>query len=148
MQSEFYPFQSKNHCQLFEFESVSEWKCIRKQVIFRALPGEPKLYNLALIDILENGDTSDAVVSDNSDMRKVMATVIHCLLRFLEYHPFASVYIRGNSASRMRLYRAIISREISEVKNILEIYGKNGTKIELFRSNTNYEAFLIKQKTL
>lgn len=147
MQSEFYPFISKKHCRLFEFESVSEWKSIRKQVIFQALPGEPELYNLALIDILETGEASDVVVSDNSDMHKVMATVIHCLLRFFEHHPSVTVYIRGNSASRMRLYRAIISREISEVKNILEIYGKNGPKIELFRSNTNYEAFLIKQKT-
>lgn len=144
MDLEFYPVTVKNHGRLFEFESVSETKRIIKRVKFDILNKASQFYNLALTDVVKAGVTSDIVVSDNADMPKVMATVIHCLLQFLENHPSATVLVRGNSPARNRLYRAVINREISNVKNFLEIYGTDGTDAEPFRTNTHYEAFFIK----
>ncbi len=148
MDLEFYPLTVKNHYRLFEFESVSDSKRILKRVVFRAIPGTPDIHNLALIDVLENNVTSDIEISNNADMPKVMSTVIHCLLRFLDHYPTATVYMEGNSSSRNRLYRAVISREISKVKNFLEIYGRNERDFEPFQPGIPYTSFLIKQKTL
>lgn len=148
MDLEFYPLTVKNHYRLFEFESVSEHKCILKRVVFRAILSAPDIYNLALIDVLKNNVTSDIEISNNADMPKVMSTVIHCLLRFLDHYPAAAVYIEGNSPSRNRLYRAIISREFPKVKDFLEIYGMGHGDIEPFRLETPYDSFLIKRRTL
>ncbi|MBO9616683.1 MAG: hypothetical protein J7619_28610 [Dyadobacter sp.] len=148
MDLEFYPVTAQKSCRLFEFESISETKCIKKRIEFAILNKTAQLYNLALTDINQEGATSDIVISDNADMPKVMATVIHCLHQFLENHPSATVLVRGNSPARTRLYRAVISREISKVKNFLEIYGTDGYVNEPFRINTHYEAFFIKLRSV
>lgn len=148
MDLEFYPVTHQKSYLLFEFESISETKCIKKRVEFAVLSRTAQLYNLALTDLDHEGSTSDVVVNDNADMPKVMATVIHCLLQFLENHPLATVLVRGNSPARTRLYRAVISREISKVKNFLEIYGTDGHANEPFRINTHYEAFFIKLRSV
>lgn len=148
MDLEFYPLEIKNHYRLFEFESVSEKKCITKRVIISPIPGSGGLYNFALVDVLEDNINSDVEISNNADMPKVMSTVIHCLLRFLDHYPFAAVHIEGNSPARNRLYRAVIGRKISKVENFLEIYGIAGSDIEPFQVNAKYDGFLIKRKTL
>lgn len=145
MDLEFYPFSATKRCHLFEFESVSERKRISKRITFAALPGYTSVYNLALMDVDTHGDATDINISNNSDMPKVMATVIRCMLVFLEMYPSATIHIRGNSPSRTRLYRAIIGREISKAKNFLEIYGIADRQIEPFCANTEYDAFLIKK---
>lgn len=146
MDLEFYPLTAKKHRLLFEFDSISEHKRIPKRVTFVALPDAPTVYNLALMDIDEQGGTTDITISNNSDMPRVMSTVIRCIILFLEKYPTATIHIRGNSQSRTRLYRAIISREISKAEKFLEIYGISGWEIELFSPGKNYDAFLIRKR--
>lgn len=148
MDLEFYPLTVKNHYRLFEFQSVSETKRISKQVIISPIPGTSGVYNFALVDVLKNNITSDIEISNNADMPKVMSTVIHCLLGFLEQYPFAAVHIEGNSPARNRLYRAVIGREISKVENFLDIYGMTGSYMESFQVDSKYDSFLIKRKTV
>lgn len=145
MDLEFYPLTARENRLLFEFESISEQKRISKRVTFAALPDSPSVFNLALMDLDQYGATTDVAVSNNSDMPKVMATVIQCVFLFLEKYPSATVHITGNSPARTRLYRATISREISKAKNFIEIYGMDGWQIEPFRSGKHYDAFLIRR---
>jgi hypothetical protein len=148
MQSEFYPFTPANDDDglVFYFESVSDRKTIRKVIAYRRLFESAEIYNLALADEEPDGSLSDLMVSNNSDMPKVLATVVQSLSEFLKYRPDATVYFKGSTSVRTRLYQIVISRELSKTEKYFEIYGVLGTKTELFVQNRCYEAFLIKNK--
>lgn len=53
------------------------------------------------------------------------------------------IYVEGSTAERTRLYRIIISRELSEIEKIFTIYGLLGSDTEIFKKNQNYNAFVI-----
>ncbi|MER0442874.1 hypothetical protein [Emticicia sp. W12TSBA100-4] len=76
-------------------------------------------------------------------MEKVVATVIRTMLRFFEKYPTKMIYVEGSTAERTRLYRIIISRELSEIEKIFTIYGLLGSDTEIFKKNQNYNAFVI-----
>ena len=137
-----HPFKVINNGYRFEFESVSSTKVIQKVIEYRELEVE-NLFNLALLDIDENGIHSDIVVSDNGDMESVLATVIQTIQVFLALHPRAKVLFMGSTKTRNRLYRAVISKYYQETERIYEIHGINNWENEPFEKNKDYEAFLI-----
>nr|WP_295934559.1 hypothetical protein [uncultured Dyadobacter sp.] len=144
MQSEFYTFQSDDSQVYFTFESVSRKKTIRKIVMFTPFEDNELIYNLALLDILLDGQWSDDVKSHNFDLSKVMATTIRCIFEFIESHPNCSVYFKGNSAAKTRLYRIVIARQLPEIKEYFEIYGIRNEQPESFRIGMAYDAFILK----
>lgn len=145
MQSEFYPFESDDERLYFEFLSVSAEKSIRKAVLFTEFPHSSRLFNLALVDVLPNGDMSDIASSDNNlDLKKVMATVAECIRLFLIKNPDAGIQIQGNTPAKSRLYRIIIARELSNIRKYYEIYGSNGAFAEPFAINKTYMAYTLK----
>jgi hypothetical protein len=81
----------------FDFESISAEKIIQKQVRFTAFPDAPTVFNMALIDIVNGGTDSDLTVSNNQDMRKVLATVGKCLIAFFDIYPRAVVVFSGST---------------------------------------------------
>lgn len=76
-------------------------------------------------------------------MSKVIATVVKSMITFFGVYPDSSIYIMGSTPVRTRLYNIIISKELSEVKGIFEIYGFLGVTKEVFTANRGYDAFLI-----
>lgn len=144
MQSEFYPFESVNNRLHFTFKSVSSKKTIQKIVMFTPLADDAQIYNLALLDVMPDGEWSDEVKSHNLDLEKVMATTIQCIFEFIDSHPNCSVYFQGNSASKTRLYRIVITRQLSEIKKYFELYGIRNGDPELFTAGTTYEGFILK----
>ena len=143
MKQKYYNYLSDEECLWFEFESVSEQKTVRKVIVYSPFQNSPDVFNLGLVDALEDGSYSDKTTTNNDDMAKVMATVIRTLLRFYEKYPLKMVYVEGSTAERTRLYRIIISRELSEIENIFTVYGLSGSVSELFKKNQSYDAFVI-----
>ncbi len=100
MKQEFYKYEIDKDCLLFRFESRSIEKTIQKIITYTPFPDNPEVYNLALGDILKNGEVSDLSVSNNDDMQKVMATVVRTMLRFFEKYPDNFVYFKGSTPER------------------------------------------------
>lgn len=146
MKSEFYNFRNNENCLLFEFQSVSDLRVIEKVIVYSPFEEDSSIYNLALGDILRNGEVSDLTVSNNSDLEKVISTVVQTLFRFFEKYSESSVYFKGSTPQRTRLYRIIISKEIEEAKKIFNIFGIIDTKIEKFELNRPYDSFVLTLK--
>ncbi|SDG87450.1 hypothetical protein SAMN04487996_124107 [Dyadobacter soli] len=114
MQSEYYPFQADDDLLYFEFLSVSYNKTIRKAVLFTEFQYSNGLFNLALLDVLPNGELSDIASPENNlDLEKVMSTVSQCIRIFLERYPYAEIKIQGNTPAKSRLYRMVLGKELS-----------------------------------
>ena len=56
-------------------------------------------------------------------MEKVIATVVQTLFVFFEKYPDNDVYFEGSTLSRTRLYRIILSKELTDAKKVFVIQG-------------------------
>jgi hypothetical protein len=137
-----YPFTVLEDGQRFEFQSISSDKIIQKVVEFRELE-MPDIYNLALVDIKQDGTFDDMSVSNNQDMETIIATVIRTIKVFLTFEPSAKILFMGSTASRTRLYRGIINKYFAEAEQFYEIHGITDWTNEPFQGHKTYEAFLI-----
>lgn len=141
-----YPFEASPNRFHYEFESVSEAKTVRKAVVFQATR-LADVFNLVLLDLLESGEESDSTITDNQDLRLVMATVMR-IVEFFSYHfPSHRVYFTGNDERKTRLYRIVIGREISQLRHKFNVLGRIGTRFEYFEVNRPYTAFIVSTKT-
>lgn len=143
MKQKYYKYLSDEECLWFEFESVSKQKTVKKVIVYSPFQDNIDIFNLGLVDELEDGSYSDKTVTNNDDMPKVMATVIRTLLRFFEKYPTKMVYIEGSTLERTRLYQIIIAREISEIEKTFTVYGLLDSVAEHFQKNQNYNAFVV-----
>ncbi len=141
-----YPFSRVDDRFVFEFDSISDTKVVRKLVEFRLLDAQIVLYNLALVDILPDGTASDLSVSNNQDMPKVLATVFRALLYFFERNSQAKVLIQGSTKSRTRLYQMVIVKYLAEIEHKFSIWGFIEEDFETFVRGKNYDGFIIGQK--
>ena len=91
----------------------------------------------------ETGLIDDFVVSNNRDREKVLATVASTALKFISQYPGYSIFAKGSTATRTRLYQIGISINIEKLNKKFYIYGFVNDKWELFNKNVNYEAFLV-----
>jgi hypothetical protein len=143
MDEPYYPYERPVTEIKYDFWSVSDEKQVRKRVIFTALDS-PNIYNLALVDVLENGSMSDITETRNKDMRTVLATVIRIIDGFLNQYSTAILHFRGSDERRQRLYRLIISRELSEIqKKFVVLGGFDDFQPKPFEANQQYDYFLI-----
>lgn len=53
------------------------------------------------------------------------------------------IYITGSTPVRTRLYRIIISKELSKIEDTFRVLGLPGSVPEVFQKNQNYQAFVI-----
>jgi hypothetical protein len=130
----------------FEFESISPEKTVLKVVEFEPIDEEGLYFNLALIDIDENGDYSDNIVTDNKDTEKVFGTIANIIDYFFEKYPKRRILIFSDDPLRIRLYRMIISNYSQEKEQNWSFYGLLDEKFKLFEKGKNYEAFMITLK--
>jgi hypothetical protein len=144
MDKPFYDFQILEENLRFDFISEGE-KTIRKVILYRAT-SETLFFQLALVDIMEDGSFSDSVRSNNGDRNKVLATVVQTLRFFFERYPEGTIIFSGSDEIRTRLYERIISNELENESNRFEFLGFNGTYFEFFTKNKDYKAFGITLK--
>jgi hypothetical protein len=101
------------------------------------------VYNLALLDLLPNGEKSDITETRNKDIRIVLATIIHIINDFFDKNHLAIVLFKGSDERRQRLYRIVISQEFPKLSQQFRIFGSIGEIIEPFEANRSYDFFLV-----
>ena len=140
-----YPYAQTRVEYRFEFKSVSAEKVVDKVVLLSA-SNDNQIYNLALFDILPDGNLSDLSETNNKDLKTVLATVIIIIVNFLGNHPDTFVFFQGSDARRQRLYRAVINKEYNQIETNFVVRGGIGQTVEIFRPNRPYEYFIINKK--
>ncbi len=146
MQEKSYPFSLSGTEFRYEFESTSLTKTIKKVVLFTAVDEERQFFNLALLDVLSNGQTSDVSESKNQDMITILATVVKITIDFFEKNQRAIVLFQGSEQRRQRLYRILVTRELIAIQEKFNIFGSLGDQVEPFKSNSPYDFFLITKR--
>jgi hypothetical protein len=143
MEEKHYQFERPISEIRYNFRSISQDKEVAKRVIFTTSDYQ-NIYNLALVDVLEDGTLSDITESRNKDMITILATVIKIIEDFLDKHPEKFLIFQGSDERRQRLYRLVISRELNNLQKHFSIFGGiEGNKAEPFRPNKAYDYFLI-----
>ena len=145
MDKPFYDFKILDEALRFEFESVGGQKNIKK-IIRYAETDIANLYNLSMVDLLDNGLESDISVSNNQDMEMILATVFQTVGTFLRINPARQVFFMGSTPTRTRLYQMAINHELNEASKLFEIKGLTDDGFELFIANKTYQAFVIRLK--
>lgn len=114
-----------------------------KRVVFSEY--QANVFNLALLDVLPDGETSDISESKNNDIRIILATVIRIISDFFNQNPNVIITFRGNDHRRQRLYRLVIGRELSVIEAKFRIFGLIDGVIERFEPDKHYEVFIIQK---
>jgi hypothetical protein len=141
-----YLFEGSPDALVFEFDSISENKTIKKVVIYEALEGFENLYQLGFGDLTEDGKVDFIAVSKNKDRDKILATVAQTMVVFFENYPNKMLYFRGSTYTRTRLYRSLISKFIEIIELYFKVMGlKSDGSPEVFIKNQDYSAFIIYQ---
>ena len=146
MEQQSYPFKKYRRELLFEFESISETKTIRKIIAYELVDENEFIFNLSLVDKDENGLVSDMIVSNNKDMEKVLATVIQTLPNFFSEFENSKLFFSGSTPARTRLYQIVIGKYYVEFEREYLIFGFLNQVAQVFQKGINYEAFLISKK--
>lgn len=142
MQEQFYPFTLQDREFRYEFISKSPEKQVNK-VVLLTLTDNHQVYNLALLDVLEDGSLCDLVETKNKDFKIVLATVFRVIIHFLEAKPSHYVVFSGSDSRRHRLYRIVLSKEQKEISKIFRVWGIVDGIYEEFCSDTDYQYYLI-----
>ena len=89
---------------------------------------------------------SDKSRSNNHDRDIVLATVASIVIDFMEFHPNALVFAKGQTPSKTRLYQMGINSSWHEISQLYDVEGHINGKWEPFNNKKNYEAFILKAK--
>jgi hypothetical protein len=104
-------------------------------------------FNLFLGDWDEEiNSANDFIVSNNQDSQKVLVTVAQIVLDFTKSYPNATIYAKGNTPSRTRLYQMGISKYWFEISELYIVLGQINNKWQIFLKNVNYDAFMVYRK--
>jgi len=129
----------------FDFISVGKKGEIHKRVTFIEL--EYGFFNMGLGDLNpESAEVDYFSVSDNGDRNNILATVSEIIVSFFELYPSHTIYFKGTSRSRTRLYQMAINHFYDELSERFHILGELDDKMTRFKRNTNYKSFLILKK--
>lgn len=79
------------------------------------------------------------------DLKTVLATIIQIINVFLTTKPNYLIAFKGSDQRRQRLYRIVISKELSEIRNKFDVFGGIGDTIHLFESNKQFDYYLIRK---
>lgn len=139
-----YPYLLSRMEFRYEFTSISAEKKVQKIVLITQTD-TPQVFNVAFLDVLEDGNMSDISITNNKDIRTVLATVIKIIEDFLNSYPKFFVVFKGSDERRQNLYRTIISREIMAISQKFQIWGGTQDDIERFNPDTLYQYYLIEK---
>jgi hypothetical protein len=131
----------------FEFVSIGKNGAIPKCISF-VPTALPYVYNMAFGNVDKNGGIDDFSVSDNGDRNKILATLAKVIDQYTRKYPERSIYFRGSTKERTRLYRMAVGLNLEELSEKFEIFVEVDNVAEFipFRKNMEINAFLIKRK--
>lgn len=140
-----YPFTLAKSEFRYEFKSISSEKEVQKVVLITQTQ-TPQIFNLALVDILDDGTMSDVSVTNNDDLKTVLATVIKIIEDFLDKNKGCFVLFKGSDKRRQRLYRIVINREYSLIIQKFQLWGISNNDLVEFSKNQDMDFYLIGKK--
>jgi hypothetical protein len=129
----------------FDFESIGKKGLVLKRVTF--IEFEFGFFNMGLGDVDEaTGEVNYHSITDNGDRDKVLATVTQIIEDIFISYPEHTIFFKGTTASRTRLYQIAINHYLDELTAKFHILGELEDKMTRFTVNTNYKSFLILKK--
>jgi hypothetical protein len=129
----------------FDFASEGKKGRILKRVSFVEI--EYGFFNMGLGDVDDNtGQVNYISITDNGDRNKVLATVAEIVDELFTIYPQHTIYFKGTTESRTRLYQMAINHYLDELNSKFHILGELDDKMTRFIKNTNYKSFLILKK--
>ncbi len=130
---------------MYSFFSIGQQGIIEKVVAFQDMG--LLTYNVALADYNREDNTfSDMSNSNNFDMLRLFATIFRISDDFLAKNHFYSLYVKGNTPTKMKLYHRIIKNNLSDLQNKFLVLGVYNGKSEFFDASKEYEYFIIRLK--
>ena len=138
-----------NSNSVFKFVSSGPNGDITKLIIFSEFEPARKIYNLALVDIISDDKISDTTLSNNGDLRKILATVARAVTNYTEAFPDRSIYFKGSDeeGKRTAVYNAAIRKYFYLLEKQFLIEGYINEKVkEKFNPMKTYKGFLVKRK--
>jgi len=140
-----YKFTKSNELH-FDFISLGRKGEIRKRVTFFELE-KYGFFNMGLGDIdSTTGEVDYNSITDNGDRNAVLATVSEIVEVFFKIYPQHTIYFKGTTDSRTRLYQMAINQYYNELSEKFHILGELESKMTRFKKNTNFKSFLILKK--
>lgn len=132
---------------IFEFESIGPLGKIKKRVEISTTAGY-NIFTLAFGDVDEDNNIDDYAISNNGDRNKILATIVKIVKIYFDRFPERTIFFKGSTAERTRLYRIAISVNLEELSTNLEIYAIVENEIFTFYKNINADGFIIKRKII
>jgi len=133
----------------FKFTSIGPKGAIEKVVQFTETDN-PDIFNMVLGNLLKHGVIDYSTTTDNKDSHLILGTVKATVYEFTSQYPDKSVFYRGNTIERTRLYRMALTRHFDELNNDFEIFGVLKQGIGFFSENfvrgKEYVGFLLKRR--
>jgi hypothetical protein len=130
---------------VFTFFCIGKKGTILKRVSF--IEFEFGFFNMGLGDVDEQtGEVNYLSITDNGDRDKVLATVAEIVEELFKSYPEHTIYFKGTTSSRTRLYQMAINHYFDELNDKFHILGETDNKITQFIKNIKYESFLILKK--
>lgn len=140
-----YPVTTDHNHSTYEFLSEGPKGTVKKVVFYQEI--EQGVFNIAFGDWDEEKQgINDNIRSNNNDRDKVLATVGSTIIDFLKNHPGVTLFARGSTPARTRLYQMAIVSNWREIKQLFEVVGFVNGNWEVFTENTNYEQFALRAK--
>lgn len=142
-----YEYQTEDELHYFEFTSIGPKGKIKKILEYTKLSVE-NIYNLGFGDYDKEGNRiDDKIVTNNSDILKVFATVVSTVYAFTSKYPECWVFATGSTEVRTRLYRMGITNNLAELQTDFLVYGmKMDESLEEFIIGEDYLGFLVTRK--
>lgn len=135
----------------FSFTSVGPKGAIKKVICFSQTEN-PDIFNMTLGNLTEHGAVDYNTTIDNKDRNAILTTAKESVYAFTSHYPDKSVFYKGNTIEKTRLYRMALTRYFDELKNDFEIFGVLGQGIGFFAENfvagKEYFGFLLKRKNI
>ncbi|MBS1600388.1 MAG: hypothetical protein JST75_19320 [Bacteroidetes bacterium] len=133
----------------YKFTSAGPKGNIEKIVQFTQTDN-PDIFNIALGSRLEHGAIDYSITHNNQDRNQILETVKNSVYEFTSEYPDKSVFYKGNTIEKTRLYRLVLTKHFHELSHDFEIFGvlKEGIGFfaEQFVSGKEYFGFLLKRK--
>ena len=146
MKKPVYDLKSSADGHFYFFNSKGE-RAVKKAIVFIPLKNNSSIVELVFGDIKNDSSIDFYSVSENNDLLEIISTVIESLKLYLDKFPDMTVYFRGSTPARTRLYRAVIAKNLNVNELIYEIIGVLGNEqIETFNKDHTYLGYLIRKK--
>jgi len=145
MNLERYPVVADSNYLMYKFLSRGPNGSIAKIVFYREV--DDHVFNLEFGDWdVGKQEVDDKARSNNNDRNKVIATVAGTVIEFIKYYPRATVFAKGSTPARTRLYQIGIFANWPEISQRFVIQGFINGEWQVFQQGINYQAFLLKVK--